>query len=288
MKEIVVISGKGGTGKTTIVGGLAVLMKNKVIADCDVDAADLHLILAPKVIETHDFTAGLRPITDEKKCTACGTCAGLCRFDAIEILDVAKIDEFSCEGCGVCAYFCPEAAISLKENLCGEWYISDTLYGPMVHAQLGIGEENSGKLVSLVKRKAKEIAENIHADFILIDGPPGVGCPVIASLSNADLILIVTEPTLSGLHDLERILELSGHFKLNSCVCINKWDINTNISSRIDDMCSEKGVSIISKVPFDPAATKSLVAGRPIVGYDEGIMVEAVRQLCKGLLTQFN
>ncbi|MGC8736584.1 MAG: 4Fe-4S binding protein, partial [Dissulfurimicrobium sp.] len=181
MKEIVVISGKGGTGKTTIVGGLAVLMENKVLADCDVDAADLHLILATKVIETYDFKAGVRPVVDEKRCTACGTCAGLCRFDAIEIQKIAKIDEFLCEGCGVCVHFCPESAMSLRENTCGEWYVSDTPYGPMVHARLGIGEENSGKLVSLVKQKARQIAEDIGSDFILIDGPPGIGCPVISS-----------------------------------------------------------------------------------------------------------
>ena len=195
MKEIVVISGKGGTGKTTITGGLAALLEDKVIADCDVDAADLHLILAPKITERYDFTAGVTPVVDGKRCTACGTCAGLCRFDAIEVGDAAEIDEFSCEGCGVCAWFCPEEAISLKEKLCGEWYVSETHYGPLVHAQIGIGEENSGKLVSLVKRKARQIAEDICADFVLVDGPPGVGCPVIASLSNADAVLIVTEPT---------------------------------------------------------------------------------------------
>jgi MinD superfamily P-loop ATPase len=288
MKEIVIISGKGGTGKTTITGGLAALMKNKVIADCDVDAADLHLILAPKVIETHGFTAGVRPVIDEKKCTACGACAGLCRFDAIEIQDIAKIDGFSCEGCGVCAWFCPEEAISLKENLCGEWFVSETCYGPLVHAQIGIGEENSGKLVSIVKRKARQIAGDIHADFVLVDGPPGVGCPVIASLSNAYAVLIVTEPTLSGLHDLERVIDLARHFKLSSYVCINKWDINAGIAAQLEEMCSERDASVISRIPFDPAATKSLVAARPVVGYDNGPMAGEIKRLLDVLLTRLN
>ncbi|MDD3554378.1 MAG: ATP-binding protein [Deltaproteobacteria bacterium] len=284
MKEIVVISGKGGTGKTSITASLAMLLPQKVIADCDVDAADLHLLLQPDIQERHDFYAGIRPVIDEAACTGCGTCMSVCRFSAVTVENVAVIDEFNCEGCGVCAYFCPSNAISLQENLCGEWYISQTQYGPMVHAALGIGEENSGKLVTLVKEKARRLAEAQGAELILVDGPPGIGCPVIASISNANKVLIVTEPTLSGLHDLERVLGLAQHFKTPSLVCINKWDINAEVSHEIEARCAQKGVQVVGKIPFDEAMPKGLVAGLPVVEYDaQSPAARAIYALCDAI-----
>lgn len=285
MKEIVVISGKGGTGKTSITAALAVLMPKKVMADCDVDAADLHLLLRPEIREQHDFYAGVRPVIDEIACTGCGICANVCRFDAVTVRDVAVIDAFNCEGCGVCAHFCSSGAISMQENLCGEWYISQTPYGSMVHAALGIGEENSGKLVTLVKEKARGLAQSEGADFVLVDGPPGIGCPVIASISNANVLLIVTEPTLSGMHDLERVLGLAQHFKTPALVCINKWDINADVSGEIEARCAQKGVQVAGRIPFDEALTKSLVAGLPVVEYDAtGPGARAIKALWNAIM----
>jgi len=209
MKEVVILSGKGGTGKTSIVGSFAAIAKNKVMADCDVDAADLHLLLAPSVKEEKEFRSGQVAVIDEEKCTQCGLCQDVCRFDAITDFEV---DPISCEGCGFCSHICPVEAISMKESLSGFWFTSNTKYGPLVHARLGIAQENSGKLVALVRQRAKEIAESDGLDYIISDGPPGIGCPVISSLSGANLALLVTEPTLSGIHDLERVLGVCHHF----------------------------------------------------------------------------
>ncbi|GAI05092.1 unnamed protein product, partial [marine sediment metagenome] len=219
MKQIVVISGKGGTGKSVIAGSFASLAKNKVMADCDVDAADLHLLLHPTVKETHEFSGGKTAFIDERRCTECGKCQEVCRFEAI---DNYVVDPISCEGCGVCFHICPEKAIKMVDDLSGKWFVSETKYGPFVHAKLGIAEENSGKLVTLVRQNAKLIAEKEKRDFVIIDGPPGIGCPVIASLSGVDIALIVTEPTLSGIHDLERIVGVAHHFGIKGVVCINK------------------------------------------------------------------
>jgi len=279
MREILILSGKGGTGKTTMVGSLAALVPNKVLADCDVDAADLHLLLNPKVKKETEFWSGVTAKVDSSLCTACGTCEELCRFDAIKILEKAEIDSLSCEGCGVCAEFCPEEAIDLNDNLCGSWFISDTDYGPMVHAQLGIGEENSGKLVSLVKKEARSIAEKIKADWILVDGSPGIGCPVIASLAGADLILIVTEPTKSGLHDLNRVLDLAEHFKVPSCVCINKGDLNPEVAEKIQQTCLKRQILMLGLIPFDPDAISSVVAGKPLVENSNGPGAMAIREI---------
>lgn len=282
MTEILVLSGKGGTGKTSVVGSLAVLVPNKVLADCDVDAADLHLLLAPGIRETNEFRSGVKARVRGDDCTGCGTCGDLCRFDAISLAQgVAVVDPLSCEGCGVCAEFCPVKAIDLDDCMCGHWFISETRFGPMVHAELGIGEENSGKLVSLVKRKTRELAEEAGADWILVDGPPGIGCPVIASVSGADLVLAVTEPTLSGLHDLERLLDLVRHFSIPAVTCINKWDLNPEVTARIEEFCGKRGVMVAGRIPFDPGVVKSLVAGRPFAEYDDGPAVSAVRELWK-------
>jgi MinD superfamily P-loop ATPase len=262
---------------------LAAIVFNKVLADCDVDAADLHLLLNPKIKKKTEFWSGVTAEVDPELCTSCGICEELCKFDAIKILETAEVDPLSCEGCGVCAEFCPEKAINLKDNLCGYWFVSDTDYGPMVHAQLGIGEENSGKLVSLVKKEAESIAEKNDADWILVDGSPGIGCPVIASLAGADLILVVTEPSKSGLHDLNRVTDLARHFKIPTCVCINKGDLNQEISKEIQKTCLKKQILMLGLIPFDPDAISSVVAGKPLVETSDGPAATAIREIWKKL-----
>lgn len=265
LKEIAVISGKGGTGKTSIVAALANLLNNKVLADCDVDAADLHLVLNPIVQEEHEFWCGKTAVIDPDICTSCNKCIELCRFEAISPDFI--VDGISCEGCGVCAYFCPSEAISLQDNLSGYWSVSKTEYGPLVHARLKIAEENSGLLVSLVKNKAREIATEENKDFILIDGSPGIGCPVIASISGTDFILVVTEPTLSGLHDLNRVLALAQHFDITTAVCINKSDINQEMTENILKNCQEKQIPVLGVIPYDNAITKAQIQGKSIVDF---------------------
>ncbi len=286
MKEIVVLSGKGGTGKTTLLGSFAFLAENKIVADCDVDAADLHLLLAPRPRSENEFRSGVKARVIEDKCSGCGTCE-LCRFEAVTLNETAFIDPLACEGCGVCAHFCPEDAIVLDENHCGTWFISDTAYGPMVHAQLFAGEENSGKLVSFVKTRARELAEEIGAELILVDGAPGIGCPVIASLANTDIIVAVTEPTQSGRHDLERVLDLADHFKIKTFVCLNKWDLNPETADEIEHSCRERGVEILGRIPFDPTVVSCQVNGTPVVGTaDEGNAAAAVRGVWDNLTTR--
>jgi MinD superfamily P-loop ATPase len=264
MKEVVVLSGKGGTGKTSIVGAFAFLAENKVIVDGDVDAADLHLLLQPKSREEHEFRSGQTAVIDINKCTHCGLCEQLCRFDAIH--DLVVYDP-SCEGCGFCAAVCPAEAITMKENLAGHWFISDTAYGTLVHARLGIAQENSGKLVAVVRQQAKKIAEESGANLIISDGPPGIGCPVISSLSGTDLALLVTEPTLSGQHDLERVIGVCQHFGVPALVCINKYDINKDNTRSIEDYCRRQGIAITAKIPYDSIVTEAMVQGKTVMEY---------------------
>jgi len=264
MKEVVVLSGKGGTGKTSIVGSFAALAKSKVMVDCDVDAADLHLLLQPTVREEHEFWSGVSATIDEQRCTQCGLCEELCRFNAIKDF---KIDAVSCEGCGFCSHICPAEAITMTENLAGQWSVSDTRYGPLVDARLGIAQENSGKLVATVRQQARELAEKLGLDYIISDGPPGIGCPVISSLSGADLALLVTEPTLSGQHDLERVLGVCRHFGVPAMVCINKYDINEDNTRHVESYCLSQGVDIAIRIPFDNVVTEAMVHGLPIVEY---------------------
>ncbi|MBC8432448.1 MAG: P-loop NTPase [Desulfobacterales bacterium] len=266
MKELVIISGKGGTGKTSIMAAFAALAKNKVLCDADVDAADLHLITAPRLKERHDFQGGHRAIINQDKCTQCGICQDLCRWNAVS--DDFEIDFIECEGCGVCVYLCPEKAIDFPLNTCGEWFISDTGFGPMVHARLGIAEENSGKLVSLVRTKAKELADEKKLDLILTDGPPGVGCPVIAAVGGASGVLIITEPTVSGKHDMERVVRLAAHFKVPAMVCVNKFDLNLDQTHAIEEFAKENNVTVLGRIPFDTIFTKSMVKGQNIFDYD--------------------
>lgn len=271
MKELVVISGKGGTGKTSLTASFAVLAERPVVADCDVDAADLHLVLSPQVKQRNEFYSGHEAIIQQKTCINCGICSRHCRFDAINLntngtgIEFFSIDPISCEGCGVCVFFCPVHAIDFPEKLCGEWMISDTRYGPMVHARLGIAAENSGKLVSIVRREARRIAQEGNHPLIIVDGPPGIGCPVIASLTGADLVLAVTEPTVSGEHDLERILSLARHFKIPTMVCVNKWDINKEMTERIEDKALQAGAQLAGRIRYDRAVTYAQMQGKAVV-----------------------
>jgi len=281
MKQIVVISGKGGTGKTVITGVLAALAKNKVMADCDVDAADLHLLLQPKIKERHDFRSGLSASIDKKICQQCGKCIEVCRFNAIS--DSFMIDPVSCEGCGFCSHICPVNAIKMEENLAGEWFISDTRFGPMVHAKLGIAEENSGKLVSLVRKQAKELAEKNNCNWVIIDGAPGIGCPVIASLSGIDCALVVTEPTLSGLHDAERVIEVAKHFQVPPQLIINKYDLNSEMSDKIEEYCRKNEVPLIGKIKFDKTVVEAMVEGKTIMEYKDTPVKNQIRWIWEKL-----
>jgi MinD superfamily P-loop ATPase len=269
MKQLVIISGKGGTGKTIISAAIATLAQNKVMADCDVDAANLYLLLQPEIQETQPFTGGEKALIDVEKCTRCRECVDVCRFDAIAVKENEEvfIDPISCEGCGVCSFVCPVDAIQMEKALSGEWYVSKTKYGPFVHARLGIGEENSGKLVAEVRKRAKEIAEQNNMDFVIIDGPPGIGCPVISSLSGTDLALVVTEPTLAGIHDMERVVQMASHFKTRTACCINKFDINLENSAQIESWCQKNSIPLLGKIPFDEEVTKSMVQGIPLTEY---------------------
>ena len=269
MKEIVIISGKGGTGKTSLTASFALLAQNAVLADCDVDAADLHLILTPTVQERHDFWSGHEAEIDTALCTACGACLYLCRFEAIKEKDgIFHIDPTSCEGCGVCARFCPKGAVRFKERLCGAWMISETRAGPMVHARLGIAAENSGRLVSTVRQEARQLAEKTGRDLILIDGPPGIGCPVIASITGAAAVVIVTEPSLSGEHDLMRALELSRHFKIPAFVCVNKWDIDQGRAAQIEAQAATNGATLLGRIRYDKGVTEAQKQAQAVIETD--------------------
>ncbi len=269
MREIVVISGKGGTGKTSVTAALASCGPDKILADCDVDAADLHLVLAPEVLERHDFHSGEIASIDPRICVECGICMESCRFQAICKDDQGfRVMQEHCEGCGLCAYVCPEGAALMQTRLCGEWYISNTRMGRMVHARLGIGEENSGKLVTTVRTRSRDLAEHFGLEHILTDGPPGIGCPVIASLTNANLAIIVCEPTLSAIHDLERVQSLAGHFGIKSMAVINKADINAELAARIRDICQEQGIVLLGELAYEEAFTKAQVHGQSVVEYD--------------------
>ncbi len=266
MKELVILSGKGGTGKTSLTAAFAAISENRVLCDADVDAADLHLLMAPDIYRRTDFQGGGIAVINPDKCTECGRCIDLCRFGAVK--DNFEVDEIACEGCGVCVDLCPEKAIDFPIKTCGQWFISDTRFGPMVHARLGIAEENSGKLVALVRQEARKLAEEKHLDLILTDGPPGIGCPVIASIGGATALLIVTEPTVSGLHDMGRAIELAEHFKVPAMVCVNKFDLNQEQTQAIEDMVKKKNMTFLGKIPFDPVFTESMVHGKTVVEYD--------------------
>lgn len=273
MKELTILSGKGGTGKTTIVASFAALAHKAVLADCDVDAADLHLILNPRIIKRQDFSGGSSARIKSGHCVACGKCEELCQFDAIYYdgpgngthPKTFRIDPVYCEGCGVCAWFCAEDAIEFKPAINGRWFVSETKYGPMVHAQLGIAEENSGKLVSLLRNEAREIAKREGCDMVIVDGSPGIGCPVIASATGADYVLAVTEPTLSGLHDLDRVIELASHFDINIGVVVNKWNLNEEMTQTITQNMMDRNIDVLGKVRYDRSVTDAMVQGKNVI-----------------------
>ncbi|MBN1556826.1 MAG: 4Fe-4S binding protein [Lentisphaerae bacterium] len=290
-KEVTVISGKGGTGKTTVVGSLAHLAEHKVLADNDVDAADLHLLLTPEVREGHDFAGGIKAEIDPARCTACGKCAEACHFKAIrrdgpagDKADVTyRIEPLACEGCGLCPRVCPAGAIRSERNVTGRWYVSGTDYGPMAHARLGIAEENSGRLVTRVRNRAAQLADELKQEHILGDGPPGTGCPVIASVSGTDLVVIVTEPTVSGVHDMERVMQLAAHFGVPALVVINKADLNTRQAGRIDEIARAHGSRVIGRIPFDRAVNDALMAGQTVIEYGDGRAEQAIRAVWREL-----
>lgn len=251
MKEIVVLSGKGGTGKTSITAALAILADSVVLADCDVDGADLFLLTSPTVMATYSDITAKEAVIDTVKCSDCGKCFKLCTFGAVnKKYDTYSVDGVFCEGCGVCAEFCPEDAIIMKEVSCGERYLSNTRFGMMAHARLKPGAENSGKVVTAVRKQAKKVAEEKGIEYILVDGPPGIGCPVIASVTGADEVLVITEPTLSGIHDLKRTIKLTKHFKVKTSVCVNRADINKKFSREIKKIALLEGCSFLGAVPF--------------------------------------
>jgi len=292
LKEIVVISGKGGTGKTSIVASFAALAKNTVLTDCDVDAADLHLILEPDIKQPRDFSGGKSAVVSTAKCIGCGKCEEVCNFDAAlfngPANDVVErtytIDPIACEGCGVCVHFCPIDAIEFKDAVNGQWFISDTRFGPMVHAKLGIAQENSGKLVTLLRKEAKRIAAEQNKNLIIADGSPGIGCPVIASITGADLVLAVTEPTISARHDLDRVVELTEHFGLPTAICINKHDINTKIAKAIEKRAGEKNLKVVGKIAYDTEVTKAQLAAKTIIEYSNNRLIKQILSLWESIL----
>ena len=299
MRQIVILSGKGGTGKTTVAAALAHLASQEasiVLADADVDAANLELVLSPQIQEESEFAGGGVAVIDAELCTACDVCAEVCRFEAIIPGDETyAVDEIGCEGCGACFYQCPVEAIEMQERLDGRWFRSQARYGPLFHAHLFAARENSGKLVTLVKSRARlvDMEENAdadaysYADYLLVDGPPGIGCPVIAAISGADLTLLVTEPTVAGAHDLERIVGMARHFGVRAVVCINKHDLNHAKTEEIASWCAERGVPVVGRIPFDQGVTRAMVQGKPITEHSDGPVVEELRRIWDRLKAGF-
>lgn len=291
MKEIVIISGKGGTGKTSITAAFASLASNIVVADCDVDAADLHLLLKPDVKESQNFIGGKIAKIDNDKCLHCGICKSICRYNAISDSNnegYYSIDQMACEGCAVCAHFCPSDAISMEDNITGRWFISETRVGPMVHAKLNAGGENSGKLVTLIRNKARDIAQTENARLIITDGPPGIGCPVIASFAGASHIVIITEPTMSGIHDLERVVELAMHFNISASIIVNKADINPGKTAEIKTFAANHGLSLLGSIPYDSVFTAAQLAGQSIVEFSDGLVSKSLTKIWNELSQTLN
>lgn len=287
--EITIISGKGGTGKTVLTSALAALIDNKIMADCDVDAPDLHLLLKPEIVRREAFLGLKSASIDAGICTGCGRCLEVCRFGAVRSVDQSgrrsyRIDDLACEGCAVCSWMCPVEAISMNDSPGGAWYISNTRFGKMVHANLGVAQENSGKLVTIVRKEARVTAIADGRRFVIIDGPPGVGCPVIASVAGADLAIIVSEPTLSGIHDLKRTLELTQHFGIKTAVVVNKYDLNTEMCLKIEEYLSEKAIPLLGKIPFSSEVNKSVAAGKTVVEYSDGEVSRRIRQIASWIM----
>jgi len=281
MKEIVVISGKGGTGKTSLTASFAVLGgRDVIVADCDVDAADMHLLLEPDFKVAESFYSGVIAKIDQEACTQCGKCAEICRFDAIPVVDGHYfVQPLDCEGCGYCARICPTDAITMEEQNVGEWYISTIKTGStMVHARLGIGAENSGKLVAKVKNEAKRIGEEQKKNLVIVDGSPGIGCPVVSSLSGANFVVLVTEPTVSGIHDLKRVYQLVKKFGIRAGCIINKADLNDSVTAQIQEFLKENDIVHIGNLPYDESFTEAMTQGKTIVEFNKGELYTLIRE----------
>ncbi len=284
MPEILIISGKGGTGKTSLTGAFAHLAINPVICDLDVDAPDLHLLLAPQPYQSEEFFSGNQAVIKPELCTDCGLCQEMCRFQAIARHERGfEVDERHCEGCKVCVSFCPAKAIDFPVRHCGRWHLSHTRFGPLVHAQLFPGQENSGRLVALLRQQAKSLAKEQGRELILCDGTPGIGCPVISSLSGVDLAVIVTEPTPSGRHDMERVVELCGHFRVKTAVIINKFDLNLEQAGQIEGYCARQGMPVLAKFPHDPVFVQAMLAGQVVTEYQNSPLTDSIRSAWRGI-----
>ena len=280
-REILVISGKGGTGKTTLTSSFALLPPEKVIVDADVDAPDLHIILKPQMVEAQRFMGGKVARIDPEKCDGCGICRELCRYHAIS--PNFQVDPIACDGCALCYFACPRDAVNLEEKEAGTWFLSHSRGGPMTHARLYPGEENSGKLVTVIRNRAKELAQEEGYPLILIDGPPGIGCPVISATTGVDQVLVVTEPTPSGQHDLERVVELAHHFEARVQVCVNQWDINPQRTQEIEEWCRERGIEVIGRIPFSRDVPKIQAQGKaPVEG--NGPVAQVIMEIWKNIL----
>lgn len=284
MKQVVFISGKGGTGKSTIVASLSLLVQNKMMADCDVDAPNLHLLVAGDLLDTHDYSGSKNAFIDHDRCVSCGICRKVCRFDAIS--EDFVVDPIKCEGCAACTVLCPTEAIHLYDVKTGETYVTRTGRGTFSHAQLEIGADGSGKLVTEVRKSLAE-HKNVE-DWVLIDGSPGIGCVVIASITGTDAVVAVAEPTPSGRHDLDRVLTVAAHFKVPAYVCINKYDLNLPVSKDIASDCSARGIPVIGLIPYEPLVVKALQQGLTPVEANLGPIVEPIRQLWKKLSNSLN
>jgi MinD superfamily P-loop ATPase len=264
--EIVLLSGKGGTGKTSITACFAALARDTVFADCDVDAADLHLLLSPEIYRHENFTSGAKAEISCERCTACGLCNKLCHFSAVEVAgNLYRIDKYACEGCGLCAEACPAKAITINPSENNQIFFSHCRFGPLIHGKLGIAEENSGKLVAKIRQYAKETAVNCEARYIIIDGPPGIGCPVISSVAGSSLVVAITEPTLSGLHDLQRLIGMIERFRVPVQVIINKCDLNLEMTGTLENNLKSEGIPVLGKIPFDDIMICALLEGKTMI-----------------------
>ncbi|MDP8266924.1 MAG: P-loop NTPase [Candidatus Aceula meridiana] len=282
MKQILIISGKGGTGKTVLTAAFASLAKNAVFSDCDVDAANLHLILNPQVEEKHEFRSGKTAVINKDLCKSCGLCEGLCRFSAIaedKLNGIYVVDPISCEGCGFCALACPHSAIEMQENISGDWFVSSTRFGPFVHAKLGVAEENSGKLVSTVKQMGKELANQGKSEKVVTDGAPGIGCPVIASLSDVDCAIVVTEPSLSGIHDAKRVIKVAKHFQVPVKIVINKFDLNSDMAQKIESFAKQDGIEVVGKIPFDRRIVDCVTQRKSVTEHPDKEVAEPFKKI---------
>jgi MinD superfamily P-loop ATPase len=272
LKQVAVLSGKGGTGKTSVSASLIHIASREmelVMADADVDAANLDLLLNGTILEEHAYTGGFRAGIDQDLCSGCGRCREVCRFGAVQQSNTGAftIDGIKCEGCNACVHQCPEKAISSRRRQAGTWFRSSTPYGDLFHAEMLAGEENSGKLVSLIRKSAQDLGTSKGSQMLLLDGPPGIGCPVIASCTGADLVLVVTEPGISAIHDLRRVLGTAAHFNVPSAVCVNRFDINPARAMEIEDFCSDSGIPFIGRIPYDDTVPESISRGIPFTEY---------------------